>query len=96
MADYTGASSAGRCWDRIELHIEVPAVPATQLLDTPAGEASAEVRAREAEARERAVRRQGKANQALQGAETDRHAQLDAAASWPARSRIWRAPARRM
>jgi len=55
-------------------------VPATQLLDTPAGEASAVVRARVVEARERTIRRQGQANQALQGAEIDRHAQLDAAA----------------
>ena len=55
-------------------------MPTSQLLDTPPGEASAEVRARVVDARERAVRRQGKANQALQGAEIDRHAQLDGTA----------------
>jgi magnesium chelatase family protein len=79
VARYQGKLS-GPLLDRIDLHIEVPAVPATQLLDTPAGEASSQVRVRVVEARERAIRRQGKANQALQGAEIDRHAQLDAAA----------------
>ena len=79
VARYQGKLS-GPLLDRIDVHIEVPAVPATQLLDTPAGEASAQVRVRVVEARERAIRRQGKANQALQGAEIDRHAQLDAAA----------------
>jgi magnesium chelatase family protein len=79
VARYQGKLS-GPLLDRIDLHIEVPSVPPAQLLEAPAGEASAEVRARVAGARGRALARQGKSNQALQGAEIDRHAQLDAAA----------------
>ncbi|WP_077000248.1 YifB family Mg chelatase-like AAA ATPase [Variovorax sp. KK3] len=76
---YQGKLS-GPLLDRIDLQIEVPAVPTTELLDVPAGEASATVRERVAEARGRALERQGKANQALQGAEIDRHARPEAAA----------------
>jgi magnesium chelatase family protein len=79
VARYQGKLS-GPLLDRIDLHIEVPSVTPAQLLEAPAGEASAEVRARVAGARERALARQGKSNQALQGAEIDRHARLDAAA----------------
>ncbi len=67
---------SGPLLDRIDLHIEVPAVSAQQLLDAPAGETTAAIRARAAAARERAIERQGKANQALQGADIDRHASL--------------------
>lgn len=53
--------------DRIDLHVEVPALPAEQLVGAPAGEASATVRERVERARARALARQGYPNQALQG-----------------------------
>ncbi len=77
---YQGRLS-GPLLDRIDLHVEVPALPAHDLLNAPPGESSAGMRARCAAARERAQTRQGKANQALAGQEIDRHAQLDAATS---------------
>ncbi|GAA4358230.1 hypothetical protein GCM10023165_52960 [Variovorax defluvii] len=79
VARYQGKLS-GPLLDRIDLHIEVPSVTPAQLLEAPAGEASADVRTRVAQARERALARQGKSNQALQGGEIDRHARLDTAA----------------
>ena len=79
VARYQGKLS-GPLLDRIDLHIEVPAVSAKELLDSPAGESTDRIRARAAAARDRAVARQGKANQALQGAEIDRHAGLEPAA----------------
>ncbi len=79
VARYQGRLS-GPLLDRIDLHVEVPAVPAEALLAAGAGEPSAAVRARAEAARERAVARQGKPNQALHGAEIDRHAALDDAA----------------
>ncbi|HEY2257074.1 MAG TPA: YifB family Mg chelatase-like AAA ATPase, partial [Variovorax sp.] len=75
VARYQGKLS-GPLLDRIDLHIEVPAVSAQQLLEAPAGENSAAIRARVASGRARALARQGKPNQALQGAEIDRHAAL--------------------
>ncbi|MGF6527331.1 YifB family Mg chelatase-like AAA ATPase [Variovorax sp. PvP013] len=79
---YQGKLS-GPLLDRIDLHIEVPAIPAQELLDTTAaaaGESTAATRERVAAARGLAVARQGRPNQALQGADIDRHAALDAAA----------------
>ncbi|RST51288.1 ATP-binding protein [Variovorax sp. MHTC-1] len=76
----TQGKLSGPLLDRIDLHIEVPAVSAVQLLEAPAGEATGSIRGRVVEARGRAMERQGKPNQALQGAEIDRHAALDAAA----------------
>ena len=73
---YQGKLS-GPLLDRIDLHVEVPALPADQLVQTPAGEPSAAIRERVAQARERALARQGKPNQALQGQEIDTHLQLD-------------------
>ncbi|MBC5763859.1 YifB family Mg chelatase-like AAA ATPase [Ramlibacter albus] len=75
VARYQGKLS-GPLLDRIDLHIEVPALPTDELLQAPAGEPSARVRARCVEARERAMQRQGKANSALQGEEIDQHAGL--------------------
>jgi magnesium chelatase family protein len=68
---------SGPLLDRIDLHVEVPALPAEELLRTPAGESSAAMRARSMAARERAHNRQGKTNQSLVGQEIDAHAQLD-------------------
>lgn len=76
MARYQRKLS-GPLLDRIDLHIEVPAISAPQLLDAPAGETTAAIRARVVAARERAIERQGRPNQALQGADIDTHAMLD-------------------
>ncbi len=80
VARYQGRLS-GPLLDRIDLHIDVPAVPATDLLQAQAGEATALIRARCMAARERAIARQGKSNQALQGQEIDVHVLLDEAAA---------------
>ncbi|WP_431274487.1 YifB family Mg chelatase-like AAA ATPase [Variovorax ureilyticus] len=75
VSRYQGKLS-GPLLDRIDLHIEVPAVSAEQLLDAPAGESTGAIRERAVRARELALERQGKTNHALQGAEIDRHASL--------------------
>jgi magnesium chelatase family protein len=59
----------------------VPALPAEQLVQAPAGEATAAIRGRVEHARALALERQGKANQALQGQEIDTHLRLDDAAA---------------
>jgi magnesium chelatase family protein len=79
VSRYQGKLS-GPLLDRIDLHIEVPAVSAQQLLDAPAGESTDSIRSRVVAARERAMQRQGHSNQSLQGSAIDRHAGLDAAA----------------
>ena len=71
---------SGPLMDRIDLHVEVPALPAGDLLNAPSGESTAHIQQRCHAARERAARRQGKTNQALAGQEIDAHARLDAAA----------------
>ena len=82
VARYQGKLS-GPLLDRIDLHVEVPALDPAQLLDMPPGESTACVQARCIAARERALQRQGKANQALQGAELDAYALLaPAAMAW--------------
>ncbi|MGJ7512692.1 YifB family Mg chelatase-like AAA ATPase [Variovorax sp. GT1P44] len=80
VSRYQGKLS-GPLLDRIDLHIEVPAISAQQLLETPAGEATGAIRQRVVEARERALSRQGRTNHALQGPEIDRHAALGPDAS---------------
>lgn len=80
VARYQGKLS-GPLLDRIDLHVEVPALPANDLLDAPPGEASAAVRERVARARQAAMARQGKSNQALQGQEIDTHTALEPAAT---------------
>jgi len=72
---YQGKLS-GPLLDRIDLHVEVPTLPAQELLHAPAGETSNIVRQRTTAARERAVARQGKPNHALQGQEIDTHLSL--------------------
>jgi magnesium chelatase family protein len=75
VARYQGRLS-GPLLDRIDLHVEVPALGPAELLDAPAGEATAAVQARCAAARAHALARQGKLNQALHGKEIDLHAGL--------------------
>jgi magnesium chelatase family protein len=72
VARYQGRLS-GPLLDRIDLHIEVPALPPQELLHNPAGEPSTAVRERVAAARLRAQARQGQSNQALSGQALDRH-----------------------
>jgi magnesium chelatase family protein len=72
---------SGPLLDRIDLHVEVPALGAEELLHAPAGEPTALVRDRCAAARERSIARQGKTNQALQGKEIDAGVALDDAAA---------------
>ena len=76
VARYQGKLS-GPLVDRIDLHVEVPAVNSADLLQAPPGESSADIRARCSAARERAVARQGVANQAIHGRALDRHLILD-------------------
>ncbi len=72
---------SGPLLDRIDLHVEVPAVAAADLLQAQPGEASASIRDRCSAARERSIARQGKLNQALQAQEIDTHLLLDNAAA---------------
>jgi magnesium chelatase family protein len=72
---------SGPLMDRIDLHVDVPSVPSADLMQATPGETSEAIRARCVAARERAMKRQGKANHALQGQEIDVHVQLDAAAA---------------
>ncbi len=80
VARYQGRLS-GPLIDRIDLHVEVPALPATELLQAPPGESTASIRERCTQARARAIARQGKTNQALQGQEIDDFLLLDDAAA---------------
>jgi magnesium chelatase family protein len=79
VARYQGKLS-GPLLDRIDLHVEVPAIAPQQLLDAAPGESTAAIRDRVGVARERAMVRQGTPNQALAGAAIDRHAALEPAA----------------
>ena len=75
------AKLSGPLMDRIDLHVEVPALPAHELLGTPLGEPTQAIRARCTQARSLALARQNLANQALQGADMDHHAHLEPAAA---------------
>ena len=72
---------SGPLLDRIDLHVEVPALAAADLLQAQPGETSASIRQRCGAARERSIARQGKLNQALQAQEIDTHLRLDEAAA---------------
>lgn len=62
---------SGPLLDRIDIQIEVPAVPQDDLLKQADGEASAIIRARVETARQRALARQGKPNALLSVSEID-------------------------
>ena len=80
VARYQGKLS-GPLIDRIDLHVEVPALASGDLLQAPPGESTRSIRERCTVARARAVERQGKSNHALQGKEIDDHLLLDDAAA---------------
>ena len=69
---------SGPLLDRIDLQIEVPALPAEVLQSVGDGEASVSIRSRVTHARERQQARQGKPNARLSTREIDRFCQPDA------------------
>ena len=73
------AKLSGPFLDRIDLMIDVPAVPESDLAARRAGETSAGVRERVQRAREIQIDRQGKANALLTPEEIDRHCLPDCA-----------------
>lgn len=75
VSRYQGKLS-GPLLDRIDLHIEVPALPPEELMRAAPGESSAAVRARAQAARERALARQHGPNATLQGQALDEAVQL--------------------
>lgn len=72
VSRYRGRIS-GPMLDRIDIQIEVPALPQEELLGTSAGESSFAIRQRVAAARDVAMDRQGKPNAALSPKEIDQH-----------------------
>jgi magnesium chelatase family protein len=71
------ARVSGPLLDRIDLHVDVPAVDLATLGEAPAGEASVVVAARVAAARARQQARQHKPNAQLEPGELQRHVRLD-------------------
>jgi len=67
------ARISGPLLDRIDLHVEVGALPPQELLAARSGETSEAVRERVVQARALAVQRQGSANHQLQGQALDDH-----------------------
>ena len=75
------ARISGPLLDRIDLQVEVPAIPVDALMQAPDGEPSAEVAVRVAHAQRVQQERQGCLNAALSGDALDDHCTLDEAAS---------------
>ncbi|MEG0046363.1 MAG: YifB family Mg chelatase-like AAA ATPase [Comamonas sp.] len=71
------ARISGPLLDRIDLHVEVAALPPQELLAAPEGESSAAVQQRVSAARDKALQRQGSPNHQLHGAQLDMHLQLE-------------------
>ena len=84
------AKISGPLVDRIDIHLEVPAVPQNDLLGQATGEASDAVRARVAAAHQVQIDRQGKANCKLGTREIDQWCVPDAAAEGLLRQAIER------
>ena len=80
VARYQGRLS-GPLMDRIDLHVDVPAIAPGDLLHGGPGESTADIRARCNAARAIGLARQGKTNHVLQGREIDTHLHLDDAAA---------------
>ena len=80
VARYQGKLS-GPLLDRIDLHVEVGALAAHELINTPPGESTESIQIRVSEARARAMQRQGSTNQALNGQAIDAQCKLDDAAA---------------
>lgn len=80
VARYQGRLS-GPLLDRIDLQVEVPAVPAESLASLPQGESSEAVAVRVGQARQRQLQRQACLNAALSGDALDAHCALSPAAS---------------
>lgn len=80
ISRYQGKLS-GPLLDRIDLHIEVPSLPAQDLLKAPPGESTASIAARSSAARARALARQACANAALEGQAIDTQARLSDSAT---------------
>ena len=72
------ARISGPLLDRIDIQIEVPALPENELTQAATGEASAVIRARAQVARDKQIARQGKPNAALSTKEIDLHCAADA------------------
>jgi len=72
---------SGPLLDRIDLHVEVPALRPAEMERATAGEDSRVVRERVAAARERQLRRQGAPNARLAGGEAEARARLDSRAA---------------
>ena len=89
VARYRGKIS-GPLLDRIDIHLDVPAVTQEELLRQSAGEGSGEVRARVAAAHRVQIERQGKANSRLATREIDKWCAPDAAAEGLLRQAIAR------
>ena len=89
VARYRGKLS-GPLLDRIDLQIEVPALPAEALQGAAEGESSAVVRQRVTAARARQHARQNKPNARLSTKEIDTHCQPDAAGATLLKSAVTR------
>ncbi|MBC7718457.1 MAG: YifB family Mg chelatase-like AAA ATPase [Chitinophagaceae bacterium] len=76
VSRYQGKLS-GPLLDRIDLHVEVGALAADELINTPPGESTEAIRARVTLARARAMTRQGTTNQALDGQAIDAQCKID-------------------
>jgi magnesium chelatase family protein len=76
VARYQGRLS-GPLLDRIDLHVQMSALPPAELLQAAPGEPTAVVRARCTAARARALARQGKPNQELGAGELAQHLQAE-------------------
>ena len=80
VSRYQGKLS-GPLLDRIDLHVEVGALAADELINTPPGESTEAIRIRAGKARGHAMQRQGSTNQALEGQAIDEQCSLDGAAA---------------
>jgi len=89
VARYRGKIS-GPLLDRIDIQVEVPALPENELLAKTSAEPSAAVRERVAGARARQTARQGKPNAALAPKEIEQFCQLDQAGEALVRQAITR------